>query len=98
MKHISEIMTVVCNKHGITMNQGKEMKTEHDGDAIEHDGKSFHFEMLENGLLRTYDYGCQWSLLFKRNESGEWKPENLNARTEAYKGLAIKINEGKRDE
>ena len=25
MKHISEIMTVVCKKHGITMNQGKEM-------------------------------------------------------------------------
>ena len=25
MKHISEIMTVVCKEHGITMNQGKEM-------------------------------------------------------------------------
>lgn len=26
MKHISEIMTAVCKEHGITMNQGKEMK------------------------------------------------------------------------
>ena len=71
----------------------REAEAAHDGDAIEHDGKTFHFEMLENGLLRTFDYGCQWPLLFKRNENGEWEPENLNARTEAYKGLAIKINE-----
>ena len=59
---------------------------------IEHDGKTFHFERLPNGLLRSYDYGCKWPLLFKKDERGEWKAENLNARTEAYKGLAIKLN------
>ena len=91
MKHISEIMTVVCNKHGITMNQGKEMKTEHDGDAIEHDGKSFHFEMLENGLLRTYDYECQWALTYKQVD-GEWQPSNMVAMGTPYRGIVAKLN------
>ena len=49
--------------------------------GIEHEGKTFHFEMLDNGLIRTYDYECKWPLLFKKNENGEWKPENLNAMT-----------------
>ena len=64
--------------------------------GIEHEGKTFHFEMLDNGLIRTYDYECKWPLLFKKNENGEWKPENLNAMTEAYKGLAMKLNERKK--
>jgi len=71
----------------------REEEARHDGDVIKHEGKTFHFEMLDNGLIRTYDYECKWPLLFKRNENGEWKPENLNARTEAYKGLAMKLNE-----
>ena len=89
MNHISEILPAVCKEHGITMNQGDEMR--HDGDAIEHDGKTFHFERLENGLLGTYDYQCQWALTYEKVD-GEWQPSNVVAMGTPYRGIVAKLN------
>ena len=73
------------------------MKTTHDGDVITLGGRTFHLEMVENGLLRTYDYGCQWFLTFVK-VGGVWMPRNMNAMSASYKELVDKLNERTRDE
>ena len=49
-------------------------------------------ELLPNGLLEVYDYGCQWSLLFKKDKKGKWQPHNLYAAAIGYKKLREEIN------
>ena len=67
------------------------MKTTHDGDVITLGGRTFHLEMVENGLLRPYDYGCQWELTFKEVD-GEWQPSNMVAMGTPYRGIVAKLN------
>ena len=69
----------------------REEEARHDGDVVEHDGKTFHFERLENGLLRTYDYQCQWALTYKQVD-GEWQPSNVVAMGTPYRGIVAKLN------
>ena len=56
--------------------------------------KTFHFERLDNGLLRTYDYQCQWALTYKQVD-GEWQPSNMVAMGTPYRGIVAKLNERK---
>tara|TARA_Y100000310_G_scaffold101757_1_gene99864 strand:+ start:446 stop:610 length:165 start_codon:yes stop_codon:yes gene_type:complete len=50
-------------------------------------------ELLPNGLLSVYDYGCQWQLLFKKGKDKKWKPYNMQAHGVGYRKLLQKINE-----
>jgi hypothetical protein len=48
-------------------------------------------ELLPNGLLSVYDYGCQWQLLFKKDGDGKWQPHNCQA--VGYKTLLKELNQ-----
>ena len=43
-------------------------------------------ELLPNGLLRIYDYGCAWAHLFKK-VNGKWQHYSGTASTETKKLL-----------
>ena len=49
-------------------------------------------ELLPNGLLRIYDYKCQWELTYKKGKNGKWQPHNLNAQNDSYRHLLTFIN------
>jgi len=48
-------------------------------------------ELLPNGLLRIYDYGCAWAHLFKK-VNGKWKHYSGTASTETKKLLERYVN------
>ena len=49
-------------------------------------------ELLPNGLLRIYDYGCAWAHLFKKVDS-EWKHYAGTASNQTKKLLERYVNE-----
>ena len=49
-------------------------------------------ELLPNGLLRIYDYGCAWAHLFKKVNS-EWKHYAGTASNQTKKLLERYVNE-----
>jgi len=48
-------------------------------------------ELLPNGLLRIFDYGCAWTHLFKKVD-GKWKHYSGCASNETKKLLETYVN------
>lgn len=54
-------------------------------------GKELTFELLSNGILKAYDYGCGWDVSFKK-VNGMWQG-HMNGGLLGYKGILKKLNE-----
>lgn len=54
-------------------------------------GKELSFELLSNGILKAYDYGCGWDVTFKRVD-GVWEG-HMNGGLWGYRGILRRLNE-----
>jgi len=57
-------------------------------------GRAWHFEVLQNGLLSTYDYKAKWQLTFK-SDGSRWVPHGsteMNAGRHLLKSLLQRLN------
>ena len=54
-------------------------------------GKELDFELLDNGILKAYDYGCGWDVTFKRVD-GVWEG-HMNGGLWVYRGILRRLNE-----
>ena len=55
----------------------------------------YRAELLPNGLLRVWDYVCQWGMTYEKGENGKWKPHNFNAEIPANRRILELLNDGK---
>ena len=53
-------------------------------------GKELTFELLPNGILKAYDYGCGWDVSFKKVD-GKWVG-HMNGGLWGYRGILRNIN------
>ena len=53
-------------------------------------GKELTFELLSNGILKAYDYGCGWDVSFKK-VNGMWQG-HMNGGLWGYRGILKQLN------
>lgn len=53
-------------------------------------GKELDFELLQNGILKAYDYHCGWDVSFKK--VGDTWQGHMNGGSVGYKGILKQLN------
>jgi hypothetical protein len=54
-------------------------------------GKELNLELLPNGILKGYDYECQWDVTFKKNDQGTWE-SHFNGHMIGYRNILQQLN------